>query len=509
VAGGVIGVVVGVPLLALLLELAAAPAGALATVGSTLGAPALWALLARSLALAAAVTLVALALGVPLGVLLGRTDVPGRRWALALHAFPMFVPPFLLALGWFHLLGQSGLVGTPGTARVLFSAAGVVGVLGLAFAPVVTTLTALALQAVDPGLEEAARVVAPPGRVLTRILLPVAWPAVALALLVVFALAFSELGVPMFLRVRAYPAAVFARLGGFAYAPGEAVALVLPLGAVTLALLGLERRALGERPFAVLGLRGAERAPLPLGRRRWAAAGACWGAALVGVAPLAALALRAGRAGFVAAPAWIGASWWNGLLAGALAATASVAVGLVTGHALARRRPGARGLDTVTMLAFVTPASVLGVGLVAAWNRPATHFLYGSLAVVVLAFVARYAVIAARVIAITVAQSSASLEEAAAAAGAGYGRRLRRIVLPMHARGVGAAWLLTLVFCLRDLETVALVYPPGGEPLTVRIFTLEANGPEPVIAALALVQVLMTAALLAAGGLLLAKRRHP
>ncbi len=34
------------------------------------------------------------------------------------------------------------------------------------------------------------------------------------------------------------------------------------------------------------------------------------------------------------------------------------------------------------------------------------------------------------------------------------------------------------------------------EPLTVRIFTLEANGPEAVVAALAVTQIAVTAALL-------------
>jgi len=69
-------------------------------------------------------------------------------------------------------------------------------------------------------------------------------------------------------------------------------------------------------------------------------------------------------------------------------------------------------------------------------------------------------------------------------------------------RGIAAAFLLTFVFCLRDLETAVLFYPPGGEPLTVRVFTLEANGPAGVVAALALVQVLIAAAVLVAGSLL-------
>lgn len=124
--------------------------------------------------------------------------------------------------------------------------------------------------------------------------------------------------------------------------------------------------------------------------------------------------------------------------------------------------------------------------------------VYGSLAIVVLGFVARYAAVGTRACASVLAQASPRLEENAAVLGAGYLRRLVRILVPLHARGLVAAWLLALVFCLRDLESAILVHPPGRDPLTVRIFTLEANGPEAVVAALASTQVALAALALAA-----------
>jgi iron(III) transport system permease protein len=146
----------------------------------------------------------------------------------------------------------------------------------------------------------------------------------------------------------------------------------------------------------------------------------------------------------------------------------------------------------VALLGFFLPSAALGVGLIAAWNRASTHFVYGSIAIVVLGFVARYAVVGTRVFAAAVAQSSPSYEAAASVGGAGYIRRLLGVVLPMHRRAAMAAWLMAVVFALRDLETAVLFYPPGGEPLTVRIFTLEANGPEAVVAALAVVHIGLT-----------------
>lgn len=471
--------------------------GAAARLATVLRSPRTWALLGRSAALAAGVAAIAATVGIPLGVLLGRTDVRARGWLLALHAFPVFVPPFLVALGWFHVFGVNGYLGTPVTARLFFGPVGLLGVLGLTFAPIVTSLTALALQNVDPSLEEAGRVVAPPFRVVLRILLPTALPAIALSLLLVFALTLSELAVPMFLRVRTYPASVLARLGGINYAPGEAVALALPLLAVTLGLLALERGIIGRKAFAILGLRGGERRVFVLGRWRTAATVACAAITLISIGPVLALLVRA-MPGLLAVPEWIRSSLWTSLRAATMAATAIIGLGLTAAWAFARGRGGGRVLDAILMLGFLTPAAVLGVGLIATWNHEATRAIYGGTAMLVLGLVARYAIVGVRVMATTIAQSPQSLEGAAAVFGAGPLTQLRRIVVPLHVRGITAAWLLAVVFCLRDLDTVVLFYPPGLEPLTVRIFTLEANGPEPIVAGLAVTQIAVTALLLGA-----------
>jgi iron(III) transport system permease protein len=458
------GTVLAAACLAPLASLAAREGTSWATAVLLLRGSGAGALLLRSLGLSAAVTLLALAIGLPLGVVVGRTDARGRSAAWLLHVFPAFLPPFLLALGWFHLLGARGLLGGPAASRLLFSESGVVLVLALAFAPIATSVVALGLQALDPSLEDAARVAAGPMRAVIRILVPSATPAAALAAIVVFTLAFSELGVPMFLRVDVFPAAVFSRLGGVDYAPGEALALVLLLVPLALLLLAAERRLVGARSYAVLGLRSPRPERLGLGGWRTTTSLAMWLAALASVAPIAALARRAiSGGGFAGLGGWISRAPGNSLFAAAVAATVITALGLVVGHAAARRLRGAALLDAAAVLAFVTPAALLGVALVGLWNRPETQWLYAGAGILVAGYVARYAVLGIRTIGALVAQSPSHLEESAAVAGAGYARRLGRLLLPLHARGLGFAWLLAFVFCLRDLETAVLYYPPGGE----------------------------------------------
>src|SRR5262249_60279232 len=124
---------------------------------------------------------------------------------------------------------------------------------------------------------------------------------------------------------------------------------------------------------------------------------------------------------------------------------------------------------------------VLGVGLIGVWNRPATSALYASVAILIIGYIARYAIVGIRAVASVVLQSPVHLEEAAAAAGAHFWRRLTRIILPVNLRGIAAGWLLAMVFCLRDFETAVLYYPTGREPLPVRIFSFAPTGPQPLV----------------------------
>ncbi|MEE8525441.1 MAG: iron ABC transporter permease [Thermoanaerobaculia bacterium] len=492
----VVAIVAGAPLLALLTEMLRAGEGT----SSLLVQPVLWTLFGRTVAGALVVTAASILIGVPAGFVFARTDVPGRRLLWLVHTFPLFVPPFLLALGWSYVFDRGGSL-----TEILFSTFGVVLVLTLALTPVVTALTAVALAGIEPALEESARVVATPLRTALGVLLPAARPAVALGGLIVFSLAVSELGVPLFLGSRTYAESVFSRLGGIDYAPGEAVVLATPLLAVGLLLVIIERRFVGRRRFELVGLRQS-REPFPLGRWRPPATMLAVGLGVAAATPLAGLAWRAMReSGLWSVGAWLGESLWTSLGTALAAAAVALVIGCLVGHAVVQNLPVGRVLDTLLFLAFLTPAAVLGVGLITAWNRPETWWLYRGWPILVLAGAARYSILAVRTATIAFAQSSPRLEEAGQVAGAGFGRRLISLVIPLHWRGLVLAFVLTFVFCFRDLDMVILFYPPGREPLMVRIFTLEANGPSEIVAALAMVQVLVVAAVLAIGGLALTR----
>src|SRR4029450_8599254 len=113
--------------------------------------------------------------------------------------------------------------------------------------------------------------------------------------------------------------------------------------------------------------------------------------------------------------------------------------------------------------------------------------------IILLGYLARYTALTGRVTVAGLALVPASMEEAAASAGAGWMRRMGLIVLPLLRHSLLSAWLIAYIFCLRDTGITMQVYPPGYDTLPVRIFTLMANGPPDLIAAACVLMIATTA----------------
>ncbi|MGH7554890.1 MAG: ABC transporter permease, partial [Longimicrobiales bacterium] len=190
------------------------------------------ALLYNTAALGTGTALLATLVGAPLGLALARVAVPCKpAWRIALAA-PVLLPPYVTGLAWVYLTGSAGLVASTTGHDLLsewtYSLPGAILVLGLVLYPLSMLAAEVAARRVEPRLEEAALVVASPGRVLRRITLPLVAPSIAAAALVIFVLAVSEFGVPGLLRVRVFTTEVFTAFAAL-YDFSRATMLALPL----------------------------------------------------------------------------------------------------------------------------------------------------------------------------------------------------------------------------------------------------------------------------------------
>ena len=198
----------------------------------------------------------------------------------------------------------------------------------------------------------------------------------------------------------------------------------------------------------------------------------------------------------------------NSLLLGLVGATAVAAISLGLGYARARakRRLGLL-MDVVLVLLFTVPSTVVGIGLIGLWNRPGLgDAVYGTSAMLVVGYLARFVPIATLGLAATIASVPASQEEAAAVSGARWHRSMLHIVLPQIRIGILAVWVVCFILAFGEVGTSILVAPPGESTLPIRVYTLIANAPPGHVAALALFQSSVILCPLILLGIALARR---
>jgi iron(III) transport system permease protein len=470
-----------------------------------------WALLESSLGLALATAVVTGLLGLALSIFLARTDMPWRKALSFLFVLPLLLPPTILAYGWSALLERDSLLGkicgASGNA-LLFSPGGGVLVLAASFLPLILLFTMTSLLSANPRLEEAARLSARTPRILFAVTIPQAAPAFLTACLLVFCLALGEMGAPTFLRINVFAVESLAQFSAF-YDFSSATAAAMPLLLVTLlAFWGFH--ILRSDRVAVLQPTPTSGGPvrIRLGHLRpWLSLLVAFLWIAVAGLPLLALVFHSlDLSAFAEALTRGGASLGRSLLYASLAASVILFFGFLTGYGRTTRTLG-YWAEAIPLFLFALPGSVLGIGLISLWNRPATGTIYGSPMMLLLGLLAQYMVLGVWTTKATLAFIPRSMEEAAAIAGASWTARLTHITVPLSRKGLLAAWLLAFLFCLRDTGLALVVYPPGRETLPVRLFTLMANGRPALISALCILILLSAAVPFAVLALLFAKGR--
>ena len=157
--------------------------------------PALW----LSLQVATWATLACLVLGTGVGYALARWRFPGRDLVDTLLTLPMVMPPTVLGYYLLVLLGRKGWVGgwlhaTFGINLIFTLTGAVIAATVVAF-PLVFKPARAAFEAVDPQLEDAARVLGvSEAGVFWRVTLPLAWRGILAGVLLGFARALGEFG---------------------------------------------------------------------------------------------------------------------------------------------------------------------------------------------------------------------------------------------------------------------------------------------------------------------------
>ncbi len=158
-----------------------------------------WVALALTLKVAGWATAINLLLGVAVGLLLARKTFPGRDLLDALLTLPMVMPPTVLGYYLLVLIGRNGPLGawlqSSFGINLIFTWQGAVIAATVVAFPLVFKSARAAFEAIDPQLEQAARVLGTgEAAVFFRVTLPLAWRGILAGVLLAFARATGEFG---------------------------------------------------------------------------------------------------------------------------------------------------------------------------------------------------------------------------------------------------------------------------------------------------------------------------
>jgi iron(III) transport system permease protein len=457
---------------------------------------ALW----NSLFLAAAAAALGGALGAGLA-LLRHAGRPALGPALDVAAWALIVlPSFILAQGWILFASRGGLAvqwfGMDWIPGAVFNPWGLAAVMALKSWPFAYLTTCAALQWRMDDYAHAARLCgAAPMRVLTTVRLPMLAPAILSGAVLIFIDVIGDFGLPAALATTyRFPTLTYAIYVAMNQSPIRfdlAGILAFYVTVIMLAAVMLYFRALRRSRHDFLGARA----------RADTAAGGTWAAGPNFAAALAlvvTLLLPIGSSALVSITDRLsdGPAWSNLTLRhyqfvletrsaflqalrtstgiAALAAAGSAALAAAAAYVLTYSDFRLnRLIDLTCTLSLAVPGVVLGVGYIFVWNAPmvdrAGLSLYGTSAILVLAGIAGATPIAVRLLLGAMAQVPATMLAAAALQGAGLGRRIATIVVPLVAAALVSATLTAFGSAVFDLAINAILRPPRLQVLPVYV----------------------------------------
>ena len=489
----------------------------------TLAAAATWQATLNTIEIGIGATVVALLLGGLFAVLVAVTDIRAKTMLVFAFMLPLMIPPQITAIAWIQVFGPSsallkglGLAPPPGTPNPLYSKTGIVLLMGIEHAAIVFLALRAGLRAIPRDLAEAAQASgARPLRVLATIVLPLARPALLAGAALAFVSAVGNFGIPALLGIPAgvsvLPTLIYRRLSGFGTsALAEAAVLSVLVGLIALAGTFIHERAAGKADARVLGT-GGRPVELRLGRWRpwteafvWAVVGlivvlplaALVSTALVRVygLPLSADTLTLAHFAQVFDLATTRRAFANSLmLAGGAAAVLGVA-SLLLGYLVVHRpSPLVRAATVAAELPYAVPGVVLAIACILVFLKPLPLLgsLYGTMWIILAAYLARFLALALRPAVAGYQALDRSMEEAAQTCGAGFATRLRTIVVPLVAPSAMAGGILVFLIALNELTVSVLLWSSGRETLGVLVYSLEEGGNTPLAAAVSVLAVLV------------------
>jgi len=402
---------------------------------------AIFLLLGKSIIIALLIALLSTILGTIISFLINKTKVIFKSFFKVALLIPLFISPYISAVAWkdffYFFLGDSNLIS---------SFYGVIFILTIIFTPLSMLIIGSALSNINSQIEESGLLVSNLLKVISKIILPLIKPALITSFVLVFIFAISEFSVPAFLGVKVFTTEIFTQFSAF-YNHSLAILQSFFLVIICILLLFAEKKHLADAPFLSIGTKGTSNKIYDIKKINVFA--------------------------FVFLLLWF---------------LISVILPFIILFIQSFKNGTSKNtFDWLLLFIFAIPSIVLGISFIKFYNQIFLNFIYSSTALIVIAYVGKFAFISSKIIGNSLKQIPKSTEETAKVIGINSFSRIFKILLPQISSALFATFIIGFILSFGELGTSIMLYPPGTEIMPIKVFTISANATQSLTSSMTLI----------------------
>jgi iron(III) transport system permease protein len=441
-------------------------------------------------------------LGTALGFLLAyiqvKVDVPFKRFFHLTAIIPIISPPFAVAMSTIALFGRSGLISNKlfGVRYDIYGADGLIFASVISFLPFTYLSLMGMMRSLDPSLEEAAQDFgASRWRIFRTVLLPLLLPGIASSFLLLFVSSISDLGNPLLLagNYTVLASRIYLAIVG-EYDLDAAAVLSVILLVPSLVIFFVQHYWLGKRSYVTVtgkptGSHKLIRSPL----LKWSFFSVnmlfallvvlLYGYIVVGAFTkvwginfdftLSHFAYVFQGYGFEA--------FVDTIFLAAVATPLAALAGILIAFLVVRRQFAGRSLiDFASVLGAAIPGTIVGIGLILAYNQPLLGGLIpkltGTAFIIIMAFALRSLPASVRAGVAALKQIDSSMEEASVGLGASPMTTFRNITLPLIRPALFTALVWSFARSMTSLSPIIFLITPSWRIMTAQILNEAETG---------------------------------
>lgn len=453
-------------------------------------------------------TAITLVIGVPLAYVYNLYEIKGKGLLQIIIILCSMSAPFIGAYSWILLLGRSGVI----TKAIkswfgfrlpdIYGFGGILLVLSLQLFPLVFLYVSGAMKNIDNSLLEASENMGCKGvKRFFTVIIPLVMPTILAATLLVFMRAFADFGTPLLIGkgYKTFPVLIYNAFfsettgGDYGFACATSVIAII----ITAIVFLLQKWVSGKFSFTMNALHPIERKNAK-GMKNVLIHAFTYLVVFIAFMPQLYILYESfrktkGKAfipgysfdSYLAAFEKAKASITNTFVIGAFSLVLIVLLAILVAYLVVRRRSAENTLiDTLSMLPYIIPGSVVGIALIMAFNRKPI-ILTGTMTIMVVALVIRRLPYTIRSSVATLQQIPITVEEAAISLGASKAKTFFGITVPMMSNGIISGAILSWVTIITELSTAICLYTVRTQTLTLAIYVQVSDGNDGVAAALA------------------------